>query len=175
MDFLELCELAELSPTQVLCHVSACAAKSWKSTKVTRRNTLSKMVPKDLKEVKKEVDKELKEQKKNQKAKKGSKKKDEKKKGKSKRRSLTKKPEKKTHYADREGTSYEKRNSYIKPERTASYMRPERSPQPELAPMLSPTDAHVKPSRSPMRAQQPDRSPMRAQQPDRSPMHAQQP
>merc|ERR1711879_278430 len=70
MDFLELCELAELSPTQVLCHVSACAAKCWKSTKITRRNTLTKMVPKDLKEVKREVDKEIKEQKKINKAKK---------------------------------------------------------------------------------------------------------
>merc|ERR1711879_1039924 len=73
MDFLELCELAELSPTQVLCHVSAFAAKCWKSTKITRRNTLTKMVPKDLKEVKREVDKEIKEQKKINKAKKGSK------------------------------------------------------------------------------------------------------
>lgn len=92
MDFLELCELAELSPTQVLCHVSACAAKCWKSTKITRRNTLTKMVPKDLKEVKREADKEIKEQKKTNKAKKGSKKKDEKRKSKrgSKRKSVSK-------------------------------------------------------------------------------------
>jgi len=115
MDFIELCELAEACPSATLCHISAAVSKSWKSTKVTRRNTLTKMVPKDLKEVKKEVDKELKEQKKeSKKAKKGSKKKDEKKK--SKRRSMTKKPEKKQHYSQREGSSYEKRDSYIKRE-----------------------------------------------------------
>jgi len=42
-DFLNLAKISGLPPTSLLCHLSARLAKRWKSTQLTRRNTLTRM------------------------------------------------------------------------------------------------------------------------------------
>jgi len=84
---LEICELAGVSPSQTLCHLSSAVAKRHKSTKALKRKTNMKMQPKDPKELLKEAKKTQEtdaanaknsKKKKDGKAKKGSKKKEEK-------------------------------------------------------------------------------------------------
>lgn len=88
LEFTQLCNLAEVSPTQTLCHIAARVAIRWKSTGLTRRNTITRMNEggkrKDSDEV--EQDEKQKSQKKEKKKEKKDSKKKKRKKKKKKRR-----------------------------------------------------------------------------------------